>query len=73
MLKMWVGAFLSIPILFIPYVSEYKQLRAMVGAPTSESFLAQQLPWGFGSPGLWVLLLGSSCPQTCAAQLPAQP
>lgn len=60
---------------FIPYVSEYKRLRAMVGAPTEalcKSFLTQQLLWGFGSPGLQVLLPSSSCPQTRAAPLPAQ-
>lgn len=75
-LKIWVGAFLLIPIFLIPCMSEYKQLRAVVGAPTEalcESFLAWQLLWGFSSPGLRVLLPVSSCLQTHAAQLPAQP
>lgn len=74
-LKMWVRAFLLIAFFFIPCVSEYKRLRATVGTPSEascESFLARQLLWGFGSPGLQVLLPGSSCLQTHAAQLPAQ-
>jgi len=68
-LKMWVGAFLLIPIFFIPYVSEYKWLRAMVGARTEVwcgSLLAWQLLWGFGRP---VLPSSLPSPKVCGVGL----